>query len=267
MDEKTDPSEIELTGGGTTQVVRVGETVRRTVRPWSGNVHRLLDHLNRAGIAGVPRWHGIDDSGREVLDYLPGTVGNYPLSADVRSEQALITAARLLRRLHDATADLAQTLGDGWQAPPIDPVEVICHSDFAPYNCVFEGQETVGVIDFDYARPGPRHWDLAYALYRFAPLTHPANEDGFGDLREQAQRAGLFLRSYGCTPAEGQAAVRTVAPRLQALVDLMRESAAGGDENFQRAIDEGHVDLYLRDIEYVQRNQDCLLEEVPCGEA
>ncbi|WP_405867085.1 phosphotransferase [Streptomyces sp. NBC_01515] len=41
------------------------------------------------------------------------------------------------------------------------PVEVICHGDFAPYNCVFTGEGAVGLIDFDAARPGPRAWDLA----------------------------------------------------------------------------------------------------------
>ncbi|WP_240958554.1 phosphotransferase [Streptomyces barkulensis] len=223
---------------------------------------QLLDHLNRAGVAGVPRRYGIDDSGREILDYLPGEVGNYPLSAEVRSEEALTSAARLLRRLHDASADLAHTLDRGWHAPPLEPVEVVCHGDFAPYNCVFDGRRTVGVIDFDYARPGPRRWDLGYALYRFAPLTDPANGDGFGSLAEQAHRTRLFLDSYGCTPAERLDAVRAVELRLQALVDLIRQSAADGDENFQRAIDEGHVDLYLRDIRHVERNRDYLLEAV-----
>ncbi|MFJ9374801.1 phosphotransferase [Streptomyces sp. NPDC101455] len=43
------------------------------------------------------------------------------------------------------------------------PVEVICHGDFAPDNCVFTGEGAVGIVDFDAARPGPgpRAWDLA----------------------------------------------------------------------------------------------------------
>lgn len=210
----------------------------------------------------MPRWHGVDNDRREILDYLPGTVGNYPLSADVRSDRALVTAAQLLRRIHDASADLAHSLTQGWHAPPLEPVEVICHGGFAPYHCVFHGQEAVGAIDFDYAGPGPRRWDLAYALYRFAPLTHPANADGFGGLQEQARRTSLFLRSYGCRPTERQDAVRTVAPRLQSPADLLSRSAADGDENFQHAVDEGHMDLYLRDLRYVQRNQDYLLAAV-----
>jgi aminoglycoside phosphotransferase (APT) family kinase protein len=40
----------------------------------------------------------------------------------------------------------------------------------------------VALIDFDVAHPGPRAWDLAYAAYRFVPLT------AGGHAREQLRR-------------------------------------------------------------------------------
>lgn len=204
-------------------------------------------------MAGVPAWHGVDEQGRDVFDYLPGEVGNYPLSKQVRTESALVSAARLLRQLHDASVSLATEECLAWQLPRIEPVEVVCHGDFAPYNCVFDGVSAVGVIDFDGARPGPRCWDLAYALYRFAPLTDPANHDGFGDTEQQARRARTFLDAYGCTPAQRRVALATVPERLRSLVTFMQEAAAGGDPNFARHIAKGHADLYLRDIEYIVR--------------
>ncbi|AUX19636.1 uncharacterized protein SOCEGT47_000880 [Sorangium cellulosum] len=130
-----DGREEVLEGGGTTVVTRVGQTVRRPLRPWSAAVHRLLEHLRAAGFAGAPRFLGTDGV-REILDYIEGEVGNYPLPEQARGERALASAARLMRSYHDATVALADQRPDGWQLPPIEPVEVVCHGDFAPYNCV-----------------------------------------------------------------------------------------------------------------------------------
>jgi len=244
--------EEELTGGGTTRVVRVGDTVRRPVRPWSPAIRVLLQRLRAAGVTGVPAWRGVDEQGRDAFDYLPGEVGNYPLPRQVRTDTALVTAARLLRSLHDASVPLAYRTDLPWQEPPMKPAEVVCHGDFAPYNCVFRDSVAVGVIDFDAARPGPRRWDLAYALYRFAPLTSPDNKDGFGDPAEQARRARLFLDSYGCTSEERHDALEAVVPRLRALIAFMRDAAANGDPNFARHIEEGHAELYQNDIAYIE---------------
>ncbi|HSF26418.1 MAG TPA: phosphotransferase [Actinomycetes bacterium] len=229
----------------------MGATVRRPARPWTPAVRVLLDRLRAAGVSQAPAWRGVDDQGRDVFDFLPGDVGSYPLSAAIRSDAALITAARLLRSLHDASVPLTRESSLPWQLVPLEPVEVICHGDFAPYNCVFRGQEAVGVIDFDFARPGPRRWDLAYAIYRFAPLTAPGNADGFGDPPAQARRARLFLDSYGCTARERRDALETIGPRLRWLVDHMRDAAAGGNRRFAAHIEAGHADTYLRDIAYV----------------
>jgi Ser/Thr protein kinase RdoA (MazF antagonist) len=253
MSDSTAPGVAEhLSGGGTTQVLRVGETVRRPHQPWSPRVHQLLAHLAAAGFTGAPRTLGTDEAGRDVFGYLAGEVGHYPWTPAVAGEPALLSAARLLRAYHDATADVAGQWRDGWRWEAREPVEVVCHNDFAPYNCVFDGGRAVGVIDFDTAGPGPRTWDLAYALYRFAPLS--AEDDGGGVAgapRLQAARARAFLDAYGGTRAQRAAVVAEVVPRLRALTDVMRASAAAGDAAFARHIAEGHLDHYLRDIAYL----------------
>lgn len=259
------PDEETLTGGGMNAVTRVGDTVRRPAHPWTPAVQVLLNRLRAEGFDGAPAAHGIDEQGREVLDFAPGTVGNYPLTTEVRSERALLSAARLLRRFHDASlACVDHGADNAWQFPPIAPVEVICHGDFAPYNCVFRGDTAVAVIDFDTARPGPRAWDLAYALYRFAPLVSPGNPDRFGDPATQADRARRFLDAYGATRQQRARSVEMLVPRLQWLVDLMRRGAAEGDENFARHIAEGHLDLYLDDVEHLTAERP-LLEQVVVG--
>ncbi len=74
-------TEETLVSGGLNDVIRSGNTVRRSVGPWTPAVHALLRHLEQQGFTGAPRVHGMDDRDREVLDYCPGEVGNYPLSA------------------------------------------------------------------------------------------------------------------------------------------------------------------------------------------
>lgn len=253
-----DTGEEVLDGGGLNVVTRVGRTVRRPVRPWTSTVHALLRYLEAEACEGVPAVHGIDEQGREILDFVAGTVGNYPLTEEVRSQSALVSSARLLRRFHDTSATGIRRLPNGWQLPPLEPVEVVCHSDFAPYNCVFREGVAVAMIDFDLARPGPRAWDLAYALYRFAPLTRPGNGDGFGDISGQAERARQFLDAYGATRQQRAQTVETVVPRLHALVDFMRSAADAGDENFARHIGEGHLDLYVADIAYIEAQRSTL---------
>jgi hypothetical protein len=62
-----DVPEIKLTGGFASEVVRIGETVRRTLSPNAGFVHELLDLFAQHDWAGAPRFLGIDSAGREML--------------------------------------------------------------------------------------------------------------------------------------------------------------------------------------------------------
>lgn len=147
-----------LTGGGVNEVVRIGRTVRRPTGPWSPRVHDLLRHLEEVGFRGAPRVLDGTADGFEILDFLPGEVSNYPATPAASSAEALESAAALLREYHDATAGYAVNAPrEGWQVAAREPVEVICHGDYAPHNCVLDGTRTAGIIDFDFAHPGPEH--------------------------------------------------------------------------------------------------------------
>ena len=239
--------EIELPGGGINRVVRIGDAVHRPSAPWSPATRDLLTLLHREGLP-VPAWRGTDGQGRDVLDYLPGEVGHYPLSDEVRSEPALVSAARLLRRFHDASVPLVSR-DLLWQLAPLPDVEVIVHGDYAPYNLVFSGVQVVGIFDLDYARPGPRTYDLSYALYRFAPLG--SGDDLWGTIPERAARVRLFCEAYGLDACDIAESVTAVVARLLGHVSYMREEAAAGNEAFARHIEEGHAELYERDAAYV----------------
>src|SRR5256884_8900785 len=81
--------EIPLLGGNTSTVVRVGDTVRRNVGPWTPAVHALLRHLEYVGFTGAPRALGLDERNREVLSYLDGECGSHPLRPRLGARDAL----------------------------------------------------------------------------------------------------------------------------------------------------------------------------------
>lgn len=211
-----------LAGGNMGQVLRVGGTVVREAGDWTPAVHGLLDHLERRGVAGVPRVRGRTDDGREVLSFVPGTVPAYPMPAWVWSPTALATSAILLRRVHDATSD-ADRRGP-WRSETHEPAEVLCHNDFAPYNLVFDdGGQAVGVIDWDYASPGPRIWDLAHLAYRIVPITTRDEGGGFTP-GQRAARLDILLRAYGSAATPEQVA-SVVRRRLLELADFSEARA------------------------------------------
>lgn len=241
----------EVLAGGVNEVVRLGATVRRPTGPWSPLVHELLRHLAARGFQGAPRVLETRD-GFEVLDFLPGEVSSCPPAPAAMTLAALESAAELLRSYHDATVDFARTAPrDGWQVPAVEPVEVICHGDYAPYNCVLDGNRVTGLFDFDHAQPGPRLWDVAYAAYRWVPLTAPGNDDGFGTTEQQAARLRVFCDRYSLDDAGRAGLVDAVAKRLHTMVGFMRTRAAAGHQAFAGHIADGHDQLYLTDAAYV----------------
>ncbi|WP_328855871.1 aminoglycoside phosphotransferase family protein [Microbispora hainanensis] len=251
--------EEELTGGGVNRVVRVGGTVRRPARRWTPVVHALLGHLAAAGFGGAPRAYGCDGEGREVLEFVPGEVPDYPLPAYVMTDEALAGAGTLLRDYHDATVGFAPPEDAEWYFPPRAPAEVVCHGDVAPYNCVFREGRPVAFIDFDTAHPGPRVWDVAYAAYRFVPLHDPSRDESAPGVAEQARRLRVFADAYGLGAAGREALPRTARARLAHLVAHMRAEAAAGHEAFAAHVAEGHDLLYLADSAHVARHEALLL--------
>jgi hypothetical protein len=177
-------------------VTRDGDSVLRSVAPWTASVHALLAHLRSRGVEWVPEPRGVDARGARV-SWLEGDVPAYPMPDAVWAPAVLERAARMLRELHDATAGFDRT-GRLWALPPREPGEVICHNDFAPYNLVFRAGLPAGAIDFEAAAPGPRAWDLAYLAYRLVPLAAPGNPDLLASSdAERGERLRALCAAYG----------------------------------------------------------------------
>ena len=257
-DASSEP-EVALTGGNMNDVVRRGQAVHRTAGPWTPTIHRLLNHLYGHGVDWLPRPLGLDEQGREILTYLPGTVPGYPMPSWVWSEDVLVEAGRRLAQVHQASADFDAT-DTVWQLPAHSPVEVICLNDVAPYNMVFDDdRQLTGFIDVDTASPGPRAWDLAYLAYRLAPLSQ--FEDTTADLRSlpaRRHRLELLCQAY----AEGgdrvalatRGVLHTMIVRLEDLGDFAAARAAAGASQVA-----AHAQCYRDDARWLEEHLKDLL--------
>jgi len=250
-----------LTGGNVSNVYRSGDTVRRELKPESYKIHDLLKHLENKGFSYAPKFLGIDEKGREVLSFIEGEAGNYPLQKYMWSDDVLMEIGKMLRLYHDAVSDFP--LDDSWES--IDntpqPFEVLCHNDFAIYNIIFNHDKPVGIIDFDVAGPGPRLWDIAYTLYTCVPLSRfylsETGEKVYYDSSQHVnlvkQRIKLFFEAYGKKFEEDY--LEMVLLRLEGLCKTITRKASEGDIAFQKMIDEGHLEHYQKDINFIRANR------------
>ena len=208
-------------------VVRVGDTVRRPVGPQTPAVEGLLRHLERAGFAGAPRHLGYDERGREVLTYVPGEVAAHDEPpAWVATDEALVSVTRLMRALHDATAGFVPPEGAewAWPPPPHRRGDVVGHNDACRENVVFDGTTAVAFVDFDFAGPATRAWDVAGVVRHFV-LGLP------GDVR---RRYDLVLATYPVDDLK-----QAVLDRLAWGLAMVEERAARGEAGFVRQVESG----------------------------
>jgi hypothetical protein len=221
------PHEERLSGGNTTEVVRLGDTVRRPVGRWTPAVHDLLGHLESVGFAGAPRVLGIDDQDREVLEFVPGEVGTLtpadPLPEWFRSPDACWAIGRWIRDFQSAQAGFVADATKPWRRAPgsvLGPGRVVVHHDVSPYNTVRRPDGSLVVLDWDFARPGDPIEDLAWAAWRWTPLMagsrwHREYGVHAGEDLLHRQRVNLAAMLDGYGPSPEQRAVFADAVRHQ----------------------------------------------------
>jgi hypothetical protein len=245
--------EEPLHGGTASEVVRVGDTVRRRTSAANDCVRDLLGHLDRVGFDGSPRFLGIDEFGREILSFVEGDVTAAGSVPGVFSDAALAAAARLLRRMHDATRGHPITARTGWTFQIGAPTSgsVVCHNDLGPYNSIFVNGLPIAFIDWDLAAPAPPEWDVAYALWRFVPLydnEQCAELDAPTEPRHRRMR--VFLDAYGLD--DRRHLLATIRQRQQVTRNSLRSWADEGDPVYQRLVAEGRLEEITRNIEYAK---------------
>ncbi|WP_242569522.1 aminoglycoside phosphotransferase family protein [Streptomyces sp. NP-1717] len=239
------------------RVVRVGDTVRRPVHAWTPAVHELLRHLEDVGFPYSPRVRGIDEEGREVLTYLDGESGPQGW-AEVVDDVGLVSFARLLRQYHDAVAGFRLSEGLSWCTGESGPGEgeVVCHGDFGPWNIVWQREDPIGILDWDYARPANRLHDVAYALEYVAPFRDDAEclqWLRYPEPPSRRHRLELFADAYGLTSADGL--VGTVINVQKAAIEQVRGLAERGLQPQVRWVADGYLDGLAQRVAWSQANR------------
>lgn len=263
----TGAAEETLASQGVTHVVRVGQTVRRPVRPFTDTVQAYLSYVRSRGFTDCPEPLGHDDRGREVLSFVAGDVPVEPLPAWATTTEALEALGALIRRLHDAADGWTPPDGAVWGSLPgvrpagvvplfADP-ELVSHSDYCPGNVVFDGGRPVALIDFDLARPTTRVADLANALYWWAPLLDPVDRAPALVDADVPARVRAFADAYGMT-ADQRARVIPVAVRMVGNVALTSRAAAEVDPVFRRWWDDGLADRMPRAVGWLTEASEAL---------
>jgi aminoglycoside phosphotransferase len=187
------------------KVVRIGDTVRRPTHPWTPTIHALLTYLEQVGFTYSPRVLGFDDQGREMLTYIEGESGADGW-AKVVDERGLDAFARLLREYHEVIAGFHPADHAVWASGATAPLgsSIICHGDFGPWNVVWHDLKPVGLIDWDYARPAPSSFDVAYALEYVAPFRDDAQclrWLRYSTAPDRSSRLRRFIEAYGEDPS------------------------------------------------------------------
>jgi hypothetical protein len=185
--------------GGPSRVVRVGNTVRRPVRPWTGTVHALLRHLEQVGFTGCPRvvGDGVDADGNEVLTWIEGSF----VHPRAWSDEGVWQAGALLRDLHHATASFEpppDAVWQPWWMHRAGPGSQVGHCDAGPWHLVIVDGRPAAFIDWELVGPVDPLDEVAVAAWWNAQL-HGADVAERNDLPDAAMRARhlrLFLDGY-----------------------------------------------------------------------
>ncbi|MBT2483849.1 MULTISPECIES: phosphotransferase [unclassified Microbacterium] len=234
-----------LTGGNASgAVVRVGGTVRKQWSAATPSVHDFVTALRAHGV-DAPEPRGRDEQGRQVIEFVPGTLalGDAPLmTSDLRRVGALI------RSIHQASASYAPPKDASWlTAIPAPGDELVCHNDLAPWNLV-RGERWV-FIDWDAAAPSTRLWDLAYAAQAFT-LSDVDREP-----ESAARDLAALIAGYGADRSMREALPGAMQQRTAAMLALLERASSTGLEPWASMYADGHGEQWTNALRYVREHQ------------
>ena len=216
-------------------VVKVGDTVRRPVGVWTPAVHALLDYLVPR-LPCVPRTLGFDDHGREILDFLPGTV--IDIGCEELTEGQIASLVSWTRTFHEAIAEFDHP--GPWRYFPIPGATLIGHNDIAPYNACFNGDDLVGVFDWDLSGPTTALNELAFIAWNCVPLWRPIDAD------VASRRLALIAETYGGFDAKQ--ILLAVPQRIQLMLDGIPAAARAGDLGMTHLMEQGEPERSRRSL-------------------
>mgnify|MGYP005994938473 FL=1 len=237
------------------QIELTAETVTRPAGEHTPTVHSFLRHLRAKGLDCVPEPVSLNGE-TETLRFIEGESGGDGWKHQ-HDETGLRSAARLLRRIHDASADWVPPDDAVFAAPAVEGGEVFVHGDPGPWNFVWRDGEAVALLDWDFLHRAPRLSDVAYALLWFAPIRddQAALEwHHFPQVPDRRARIEAFLDEYGM--AADFDVTDAVVRRRRYTNEHVRYLADQGQEPQKTWVAEGSVEQEeLAEIAWIEENK------------
>jgi Ser/Thr protein kinase RdoA (MazF antagonist) len=223
--------------------------------------------LERVGFQASPRFLGVDEEGRDIVEFVHGEVPSQPVvEAWAATASVLSAVALLLRRLHVASGSFVVPADACWfgddltvelpaELPPAPEPEIVSHFDVTPQNVVFRAGEPVALIDFDLTRPGTRLQDVINTAMWWVPLFPPEDRDPAMAVGDVPSRLKIFVESYGLGSEERTAFVGLAVEGATRAWYRMKANAEHRGGGWARMWNDGIGNRILRRHEWLLENQ------------
>jgi hypothetical protein len=227
----------ELLHGGVANaggVFRSGSDVLRPANEHSRSILEFLSKLEAAGFDASPSPVRLEPDGRERLRFIEGGVAVPPYPTWAQSDEALVSVATLIRKLHDA-GERVDTSDLTWSPEMADPVggPVICHNDVCLENVVFRDGHAVALLDFDFAAPGRRTYDLAACARMCVPVDDEINAARLGWIpADRPSRLRLVCDTYGLASGGRSDVLESLSDAITRGGEFVRRRAEAGEPGF-----------------------------------
>ena len=236
MTNSSDPPPEQLTGGWGKDNApeKIGDVVHREPSDNSAYVHRVLSFLSKCGYDFAPKYLGLDESGREKVEYIDGYVPHgQEIPQETWSLETMQAIFKEIRDLHDVTAG-TELAGSS---------ECVCHGDLSYANTVYRDGKAVAFIDWDWAHAGSRVDDVAYALLQYLSLGEFESEGG---PKERAELARKLVDAYGLPKKQKLLLLDAMLEALLSTRQKQLESARQGKSSGLRLVEAGVPDHMLK---------------------
>ncbi len=145
-----------------------------------------------------------------------------------------------MKGLHEASTVIDLTRGT-WNRDLADPLggPVLCHNDVCLENVVFRDGLAVALIDFDFAAPGRRVFDLATFARMCVPINDETNAQQVGwEPNDRPARLRIIADAYGLDAEERDALLHALDLSLQGDGEFVRRRVEAGEPGFVKMWEE-----------------------------
>ena len=215
-------------------VVRSGEDVLLPSNQHSGSIHAFLKRIRAGGFRGgvSSRWRSIPTVA-SVCDLCPGM---FRFRRTRRGPRPTRRWHRWRCSFGDFTdASVGLSLDGEWSSELADPDggPVMCHNDVCLENVVFRDGHAVALLDFDFAAPGRREFDLAAFARMCVPIDDEVNASRLGwASNDKPVRLRVVCDAYGCDESGRAEVLACLSDSIVRGGEFVRRRVEAGESTF-----------------------------------